>query len=253
MESSRYYPPPYSPYTYPDYGNNIQTQGNRGPMDMQDLIGDLSLSLMRSFTNILGGGNSNNQLNPIGNSIAPLNRQPYLPPYTPPDLYGFGNNGQSSASNYGYRPSARYGPASYGAPSLPYPPGKSQSEFGYGVNAGVYAGTYGGNSVVGPMGPYGSVNNNVGGSYGGLSPWSPNLGNNWNSQRPQPIVPINNGGNNAPANNSQVAGPGAQQQTLPPIQTGTGTVVQIPLTEGLSGTNVVNPGELPMPVTPQEV
>lgn len=51
---------------------------------------------------------------------------------------------------------------------------------GHGVNAGVYAGTYGGQSITGPRGPYGGINTNIGGSYGGLSgwpiPWIPNIG-----------------------------------------------------------------------------
>jgi hypothetical protein len=190
------YPYPYNYYPpYPSYPNP-QANNNRGPLEVQgesyktiytklscfsiyfaqiiapflfnfqshpclDLIGDLSLSLMRSFTNLLSNPNTASNSNPAmsapGSSIAPLNRQPYLPPFTPPDLNGFSNpNGPYSASlprsnnnNYGNNNAygGQYGggnPGVYGvgsspyasgfpfppSPPLPYPPGKSQSEFG---------------------------------------------------------------------------------------------------------------------------
>lgn len=73
-----------------------------------------------------------------------------------------------------------------GIPPYGYPPYEMQiprpmNQFG--INAGIYAGSYGngyppppsfpysGNSLMSAYGPYGGINNHVGGSYSGLSPW----------------------------------------------------------------------------------
>lgn len=58
--------------------------------------------------------------------------------------------------------------------------------FCLGINAGIYAGTYGSNGLLGPNGPYGGINNNIGGSYGGLSSWP--VVNPWIPQ-PATLIP----------------------------------------------------------------
>lgn len=42
----------------------------------------------------------------------------------------------------------------------------------YGLKAGLFVGHYGtSESIVSPLGPYGPLNSQIGGSYGGLSQW----------------------------------------------------------------------------------
>uniref|UniRef100_A0A915NNG5 Uncharacterized protein n=1 Tax=Meloidogyne floridensis TaxID=298350 RepID=A0A915NNG5_9BILA len=174
-----------------------QQRDNSSPLN--ELISQLSLALVRSFAQMLAQrDNTNNDSS--SSSGGGLIRTPRE------------GGGGFLGIPFGQPPQQQQP-----APSFP---GRISTNYGYGVNAGVFAGTYGGSeSVASPYGPYGSLNSQTGGgSYSGLSPWPLIPG------RPQPpLQPSTNEGNSS-------SGLLRLEETA---RTGQGTIRQIPLTENV--------------------
>uniref|UniRef100_A0A1I8BJL8 Uncharacterized protein n=1 Tax=Meloidogyne hapla TaxID=6305 RepID=A0A1I8BJL8_MELHA len=120
-----------------------QQRDNSSPLN--ELIAQLSLALVRSFAQMLAQRDNTND-----SSGARTPRE---------------GAGGFLGIPFGQPPQQQQP-----APSFP---GRVSTNYGYGVNAGVFAGTYGGSeSVASPYGPYGPLNSQTGGgSYSGLSPW----------------------------------------------------------------------------------
>nr|CAD2166757.1 unnamed protein product [Meloidogyne enterolobii] len=176
-----------------------QQRDNSSPLN--ELISQLSLALVRSFAQMLAQrDNTNNDSSSSGGGGGLIR--------TPREGGGF------LGIPFGQPPQQQQP-----APSFP---GRVSTNYGYGVNAGVFAGTYGGSeSVASPYGPYGSLNSQTGGgSYSGLSPWPLIPG------RPQPpLQPSTNGGNSSTG--------GGLLRLEETARTGQGTIRQIPLTENV--------------------
>uniref|UniRef100_A0A1I7S5F6 Uncharacterized protein n=1 Tax=Bursaphelenchus xylophilus TaxID=6326 RepID=A0A1I7S5F6_BURXY len=162
-------PPRYARQLYgryhPLYGNSYQ-QIPEPPIDPMitdpQLLSTISLVVLQALQGLMASGFRN----------------------------GLGGNGYNNNGFNGY--GTLNGPQGYGMPMQPLGAGVGMgfgplNQWGYGVNAGVYAGINGNQASYGnvpgffpepnrppsPLAgrPYGPTNTNVGGSYGGLSPW----------------------------------------------------------------------------------
>jgi hypothetical protein len=129
-------------------------QQHQQPVQLNDLIAELSIALVRSFAQML----ADREINGKGGGPFPL---------------GQGSTAQSRDNIFGIpfaQPPQQQ--QQQQQPSSPFG-SRTTTNFGYGVNAGVFAGTYGGSdSIASPYGPYGPINSQIGGgSFSGLSPW----------------------------------------------------------------------------------
>uniref|UniRef100_A0A914I4L2 Uncharacterized protein n=1 Tax=Globodera rostochiensis TaxID=31243 RepID=A0A914I4L2_GLORO len=239
--------PPLYQLPYPVWSPPQRPQ----PVQLNDLIAQLSLAIVRSFAQML----ADREMGTEGIRTAPQDPITRNEPSTGRDLDpsppgGGGGNALTAAtaaeavqSIPGSSVNRRPLPAAHSlrlAPPFPSAGGnRPNTKYDFGVKAGVFVGHYGtSESIVSPFGPYGPLNSQIGGSYGGLSQWPIVSG------RPSPSTTPKN------ANAVVVSQPPLSFTTTtsrheqsaianitvpppsPPVM-GEGTVVQIPLGENV--------------------
>ncbi|KAL3097433.1 hypothetical protein niasHS_003881 [Heterodera schachtii] len=207
------------------------------PIGLNELIAQLSLSIVRSLAQILTEREMG-AAEGIGGTVPRHEAKAEKDLDTPLE-------GTAAAENGEQQRNSEEGKSRRRIENGQIPVVQSNTKYDYGLKAGLFVGHYGtSESIVSPLGPYGPLNSQIGGSYGGLSQWPIVFGRDL--RRPQPSKSANGAIRTKSmqmptttewqrqTKRQNWGGTGGAASTPAQVK-GEGTVVQIPLGENIQG------------------